>query len=270
MIATTIKAVEDFKEYYNKNKRVKNFDYRTLNILNKYTLKYAIRYIVEYKNKFRKAGGGFFKKGVITPLITNILELQNKILYFENMVKENLSLINKNKRVLIEIVHILKNSTGVQTQNVRIHKENFQIVKNNILRTKQFIDMMRNNILVVIKYYIASLIILNDKIKIKIKNGVNYNEMYYEDLSNLSNVLNNNTNNGRNILNALELKYAGNLRKTQIPRASQIPRATRATRVTRVTQIPQMQKTNVQKNTTRIDIPSVPTYKLPTFQNTKM
>jgi hypothetical protein len=117
------------------------------------------------------------------------------------------------------------------------NKEKIHILKNDISRINRDIEVLRNNILILIKYHIAIVIKLNDTIKNK-RHGLNYKEMYYEDLINLLNVLNNFVSNGGNILYDLELKY---LRALTFKKYA--------------------------NSTVKIDIPRAPTYKLTTYKN---
>ena len=106
MVRRVITAVENFKEYYKANKKVKPFDYRTLNRINEYTLQYAMGYIFEYKNKFivtHKGGGWFNKKSEVDPLISKILELLNTIFNFEKAIDKNIRLSNKKKKEILDI-----------------------------------------------------------------------------------------------------------------------------------------------------------------------
>ena len=174
------------------------------------------------------------------------MELLNAIYNFEKAISENQKLIDKNKQILIDIIRKLKSKKDDDDTN-NFYKQKFQIVKNNILGINQTIKLMRNNMLILIKHYIITLIVLNNKIKTKIKNGKNYKDMYYEDLIDLSDGLNkNSTVDSKNILNTLELKYlpASAYRKYEIDYE--------------------------KKNTARtvLDLPNAPTYTLPNMQNT--
>jgi hypothetical protein len=239
MIGRVITAVENFREYYKANKKVKPFDYRTLNTINEYTLQYAMGYIFEYKNKFivTHKGGGWFKKSKVDPLISKILELLNAIFYFEKAIDENLRFSNKKKREVLDILHNRKTLLRNHKDLDMFNKEKIHILKNDISRINRDIEVLRNNILILIKYHIAVVIKLNDTIKNK-RHGLNYKEMYYEDLINLLNVLNNFVSNGGNILYDLELKY---LRAFTFKKYA--------------------------NSTVKIDIPRAPTYKLTTYKN---
>jgi|694.fasta_scaffold03284_15 hypothetical protein len=241
MVRRVITAVENFKEYYKANKKVKPFDYRTLNRINEYTLQYAMGYIFEYKNKFivtHKGGGWFNKKSEVDPLISKILELLNTIFNFEKAIDKNIRLSNKKKKEILDIFRnrktLLRNHKDLDIFN----KEKNHILENDISRIDRDIEVLRNNILILIKYHITVLITLNDTIKKK-RHGMNYTEMYYEDLINLLNVLNNFESNGGNILYDLELRY---LRAFMFKKYA--------------------------NSTVKIDIPRAPTYRLTTYKNT--
>ena len=238
MVRRVITAVENFKEYYKANKKVKPFDYRTLNRINEYTLQYAMGYIFEYKNKFivtHKGGGWFNKKSEVDPLISKILELLNTIFNFEKAIDKNIRLSNKKKKEILDNRKtLLRNHKDLDIFN----KEKNHILENDISRIDRDIEVLRNNILILIKYHITVLITLNDTIKRK-RHGMNYTEMYYEDLINLLNVLNNFESNGGNILYDLELRY---LRAFMFKKYA--------------------------NSTVKIDIPRAPTYRLTTYKNT--